>query len=445
MASTRFHLQHEETVNLKNINQKRLKVGNLLIFSCFMTYMLSMAVKGVFAAEVSYIKNLWNLTNVQIQFGNTAYFVLYGLVQILLFIFIKKVDLRIYLAITVPISAVFAILMGTCTGIVQMWAYFGLTGLFQAGIYSGCNAILIKALPTCQLSKANVIMNLGYACGTVISYGISGLCVSYDMWQIPYYILGGLFLLNSIAFIFISKYALRFCHINEIFNRKDITQPTTDSSNKQDNKKPSFITLDTKKKTAWFYVIVLLLAFIITALYYCIMSNVTLFLTDVHGLPENIGIYVSIIAPITIAIGPVMTISACEKHENFISEAIKFMAVLIVATILLVLFYKVNMIFSLLLIIIYIVIAQGVKSIALSVITYNMRDQLNSGAYCAISNAVASVAAGVMPTILGMVLDNFGWTMSFVFTLALAVVFTLTLIIINVVITNSNKKLKNQN
>ncbi len=439
MAASRFHLQHEEPVNLKNIDKKRLKVGNLLIFSCFMMYMLSMATKGVFAAEVSYVKKMWDLTNVEIQFANTAYYIIYGLIQIFIFLFIKKINFRTLLVITVPISAVCAILMGTCTEIVQMWAYFGLTGAFQAGIYSGCNAILIKALPTCQLSKANIIMNLGYAIGTVIAFGLCGLCVSFDLWQLPYYILGGLFLISTISFIFISKYALRFCHINEIFNRKlENNLATTEKVEKA--KTSSLIKLDSKKKTVWFYVIVLTLSFIITALYYSLMSNVTLFLTGVHKLPENIGIYVSIVAPVTVAIGPVMTISACEKHENFILEAIKFTAILIVATILLVLFYKVNMLLSLFIIIVYLVISQGVKSIALSVVTYNMRDQLNSGAYCALANALASFAAGFMPTAVGMILDNFGWTISFIFTLVLAVIFILALIIINLIITNANKK-----
>ena len=444
MAASRFHLQHEEPVSLRNIDKKRLKVGNLLIFSCFMMYMLSMATKGVFAAEVSYVKKMWDLTNVEIQFANTAYYVIYGLVQIFIFLFIKKINFRTLLVITVPISAVCAILMGTCTGIVQIWAYFGLTGAFQAGIYSGCNAILIKALPTCQLSKANIIMNLGYAVGTVIAFGLCGLCVSFDLWQLPYYILGGLFLISTIAFIFISKYALRFCHINEIFNRK-LEDNLATTENVEKAKTSSLIKLDSKKKTVWFYVIVLTLSFIITALYYSLMSNVTLFLTGVHNLPEDIGIYVSIVAPVTVAIGPVMTISACEKHENFILEAIKFTAILIVATILLVLFYKVNMLLSLFLIIVYLVISQGVKSIALSVVTYNMRDQLNSGAYCALSNALASFAAGFMPTAVGMILDNFGWTISFIFTLVLAVIFILALIIINVIITNANKKITNQN
>ena len=442
MASNRFHLHHEEPITLKNVNEKRLKAGNWLIFACFIMYTLSMSVKGVFSAEISYIKNLWGLTNVQIQFGNTAYFVIYGIVQVLLFVFAKKINFRTYLIVTIPISLIFAILMGTCTGITQMWAYFGLTGAFQAAVYSGCTAILIKALPTCQLSKANIIMNLGYACGTVFAYILSGICVSSGSWSLPYFIVGGLYAISIVIFIIVSKYALYFCHINEIFNRRDVEK----SNDKKDNTTTtSFITLETKKKTAWFYVIILPLIFIITSLYYCIISNVTLFLTDVHGLPENIGIYVSILAPIMVASGPIITIAACNKNNNFVLEAIKFMCIIIATTILLIFFYKVNLIFALILVIVFLVLTQGVKAITLSVVTYNMRSQLNSGAFSAISNAVASFAAGVMPTILGIFLDNFGWTISFIFTLVLAVIFILALIIINVIITNANKKITNQN
>jgi hypothetical protein len=258
------------------------------------------------------------------------------------------------------------------------------------------------------------------------------------MWRIPYFIIGGVYLISVIFFIVVSKYALRFAHINQIFNHKYQSEHASGEDNKNIEEE-SFIILNTKKKTAWFYIIVLALRFLVTALFYSIMSNITVFLTSVHKLPQDIGIYISVLAPVTIAIGPMITINECNKHPNFIAVGIKYMIIVVAITLLMVLFYKVSVILSLLLIIAYVVIVNGVKSIALSIMTVKMKTQINSGAFSAISNAIASIAAGVMPTVFGLILDNFGWTISFSTTLVLAVVILVSLIVVNGVIEKTNK------
>ena len=88
-----------------DINKKRIKVGNLLIFACFFMYMMSMAVKGIYAAEISYIQEMWNIGYAQTSLANTFYFVTYGASQVVLFFIMRKISLKKYIAFTVPFSA----------------------------------------------------------------------------------------------------------------------------------------------------------------------------------------------------------------------------------------------------------------------------------------------------------------------------------------------------
>lgn len=436
MAHFRFNLHHEEHVTLGNIEKNRLKTGKLLIFACFFMYMMSMAVKGVFAAEVAYIQKLWSIGYAKTSMANTFYFVTYGLVQVGMFILMSKINLRKYLAFTVPFSAVCAILMGTSTDIVQMWIYFGLTGALQAGIFCGCNSILTKNLPTCQLSIANRFMNLGYAMGTVIAYGLCGLCISFDLWRIPYFVLGGIFLFAVILFLFVAKYASRYNHINEMIDGQKLA---TNNNGKLDGESDPIFTLETRKKKVLFYTVDLTLTFFITALYYCIMNNVTPLLANEHGLGQNVAIYVSILAPVAISAGPMILISACNKDRDFIRQGIKYMCIVLPIPLLLAFFYKVNVILALVLTIIFVVLTNGVKSIALSVITFKMRKHINSGAYSAISNAIASLAAGITPTIIGTIIDNSGWKVAYLVTFAVALVLTLTLLLIDIRVRKADK------
>ena len=94
MAHFRFNLNaFAQDVTESNVHEKRKKIGNLLIYSCFFTYMMSMSVKGIVAAEMGFLQEMWSLTYTQTSLSNAFYFVIYGLVQIGLFIFMKKINI----------------------------------------------------------------------------------------------------------------------------------------------------------------------------------------------------------------------------------------------------------------------------------------------------------------------------------------------------------------
>lgn len=439
MAHFRFNLHlFSDHVTIGNIDKKRLKVGNLLIFACFFMYMMSMAVKGIYAAEIAFIQKLWSIGYAQTSLANTFYFVAYGLVQVVMFIFMSKINLPKYLAFTVPFSAVCAVLMGTSSDIVQMCAYFGLTGALQAGIFAGCNSILTSHLPIQLLSKGNRFMNLGYATGSVVAYGFCGLCVSFDLWRIPYFVLSSIFLVAVIFFLIVVKYAARYSHINEMIDSHLIE--CGKGSLEQENIANPIITLDTKKKKVIFYVIDLTLTFMVTALYYCIMNNVTPLLTNEHGLGQNVAIFVSILAPVTIAIGPMLTITACNKDRDFIRQGVKYMLIALPLPLLLAFFYKTHVLVALALTIVFVVITNGVKSIFISIITFKMRKQINAGAFSAISNAIASLAAGITPTIIGSIIDSNGWQIAYFVTFGLAIFLTVAIAVIDFFVRKADKK-----
>jgi len=183
------------------------------------------------------------------------------------------------------------------------------------------------------------------------------------------------------------------------------------------------------------------MAFLITSLYYCVMNYITSLLVDVHGMDKGVSVYVTIIAPIMVALGPMMTISSCEKDRNFIREAILYSLILIPVILLLAFFYELNVWFSLILSVAFVVIANGVKAIVLSVMTFKMRNMINAGAYSAISNAIASISAGVTPTVIGRIIDGSGWQAAYFTTFGIVIFIIAALVVINFVVkkTNSNK------
>lgn len=418
------------------IDALRNKAGNYLIYTCFFLYASSMAAKGIFAAEIKYLVDLWSLDYAYASMANTFYFVAYGLVQVFLFIFMSKINVKKYLVLTVPFAGLFTMLMGLATGIEHIWITFGISGALQAGIFCSCNYILTRYLPKKLLSKANVLLNSGYAVGTVVAYGITALFLGSNAWQVPYYLIGVVFLFSLVLFIIVLKKTARFENINRVRDKVNLDNSTEKTV---DNDKP-ILNLHTKKRMAIFYVVDLIMSFFITALFYAVMNYITSLMVDVYGVPQDVSVYVSIIAPIAILLGPIMAIKACDKDNNFIRQGIIFTAIMIPIPLVMAFFYDLNLIFALVLTVIYIVLANGIKAIVLSVMTFKLRLVINAGSYSAIANAVASLSAGVTPTIIGAVLDASGWQTVYFVILGLTVFVTLALVLINTIVIKDNKK-----
>ena len=440
MALFRFNLNnYEKSVTKANIDKTRYKLGNLLIFACFFLYTSSMAAKGVFVAELKYIVDLWSLEYSKASMANTIYFVGYGAVQIILLFIINKIDLNKYLAITVPFAAITTALIGISTNIYHIWVYFGLSGVFQTAIYCGCNYALTQNLPTKMLTKANKIMNIGYAVGFVFAYGMCAFCIGFNAWRVPYFVIGAIFMASLICFSIIIKKAKRFSHINEIMDKHEISKSVV-SKKAADNENDPLFVIESKKNTILFYIIDLTLVFLISSLFYGVMSYITSLLVDVHNLSQDVSIYVSILAPVTIAIGPMMVIATCDTHKDFIKQGIIFSIVLIPIIVLLSLFYNLNVFLALILSILFVIIANGVKAIVLSVMTFRMRKQINTASYSAISNAIASISAGVTPTVIGAVIDTHGWSVAYWTLFGVVVLVVASLVIIDVLIRKGYRK-----
>ncbi len=439
----KYYNNHNE-INLLNVDEKRYKYGNLLIFACFFLYTASMAAKGVFAAQMKFIVGLWNLEYATASMANTYYFVAYGLVQVGLFFFMNKFSMRKYLLWTVPVAAISTALIGVATRIEYIWIYFGISGAFQAGIYAGCNLMLTRYLPVKLLSKANTMMSLGYAVGSVAAYAFSALCISMggEAWRVPYFVFAGIFLLAIITFGIIVYAARRFARVNGILDKKLIERIKAQKQVVVDDSVP-LITIKSKGKMIIFYVVDLIMSFLITALYYCVMNYITSLLVDVHGISEDVSIYISIIAPVAIAIGPILTIRACDKHKDFVRQAILFSLILLPIPLIMAFYYDLNVIFALALSVVFVVVANGIKSIAISIMAFKLRMVINAGSYSAISNAVASVAAGVAPTVIGAIIDNAGWKAAYLTTFAVAAFVVVALIIIDIIVRKDYRKENN--
>lgn len=432
-----------ERLNISNVEKVRQSIGKAYILTCILFYVLSVAAKGVFAAEIGYIRIMWSLSQVQVELANTLYFITYGVVQIILFIFMEKINIIKFAFITVPISAVVSIAMGLATGIKGIWVLFALVGIFQAGMYCTCNYLLTRYLPKKLLPTANKLLAAGYAIGTAVSYVVSALFVGFNLWRVPYFMFGGLILICTVFLVYQTKTISRFSDINRKLDYKQLEKENVENANNKtlslQTEKPIF-SLASKQRKVIFYTTILLVSLVLNGLYYGVMSFVTRVLLEVYALPQDASIYVTTIIPIVIILGPLITINACEKHKDFIKQAIMFLIIILPFPILLALFYKTNIILYLGLIVVYLILANGIRVILNNVIAFKMKDYINVASFIAITNAFASIAASVWPLIIAFVKDNGDWGATYWVITLMVVVVLLLCIVIDLLVRRTYKK-----
>ena len=347
--------------------------------------------------------------------------------QILLFCFVSKIDVRKYAVWTASISALMVMLMGTCKSIVGMWIFFALAGLFQSGVYSSANYVLTRYLPVKYLSRANAIMNFGFAAGTVFAYCFSAICVRFDLWRLPFFVCGGIMLIS------VALYAL--CAFKAKENEDDLSKekdvPKDDAP---------LLVLETNKERSLFYLLLTVFVFMVATLYYSVMNWITSLLVDVYSVSQDISIYITTLAPILLTLGSLMTIRSCDKDKDFIMVGAKYLLLALPLPFVLTFLYNFNVIFAFAICAVFVIITNGVKTIGISVVAFKMRRSLNTAQISSITNASASLAGGIAPTIIGLVIDCKGFGMAYFVIFVVNIITVLSILGVDLLLVRSGKQ-----
>ena len=92
------------------------------------------------------------------------------------------------------------------------------------------------------------------------------------------------------------------------------------------------------------------------------------------------------------------------------------------------------------LVIVYLILASGIRVIINNVIAFKMKDYINVASFTAITNAFASIAASVWPLIIALIKDNGSWGATYFAVAIMTVVVLVASIIIDRVVNATYQK-----
>ena len=373
------------------------RLHNFLIFACAFLWIMMMGSKNVYTAELDVLQDIFNAPKADISMAMTWYFITYSSLQVVLFFFLDKINIKWYLFITIFLSGIVTVIVAFITNLWGMYWLLAFNGLLQAAVWGMCIEVLTKYLPKEKMPFANTVMNIGTAIAGIVSYGSASLFVGLDMWNVPFIFLGIILSISGVLFFL----AVHLCQKLPT-SEKEITLNET-------NSELDLLPLTSKLKKSLFFIISFLISVLIHSVFYAGMNWMPSLLTEVHAQKSSVGILISVLAPLATILGSIFAIKHCEKYKNFIAVALIYMLITTVFSALLLLLYNSNMYIAIICLILFLVITMGEITIVFSVLSLKMYKYVNSGAHSGLMNAAGGYAAGFAPTIAGAIIDGANW------------------------------------
>lgn len=403
-------------MELSNTIIKNKKTYNFLIFACTFMWVIMMGSKNIYTAEYIEIGNMFNVSKAQASLAMTFYFIAYSAVQVILFFCMGKVNIKWYMLISVVLSGIVTVIVALATELWQLWWILTINGILQAGFWGMCTAVLDRYLPIQMKATANMLMNVGIAVSGIISYGSASLFVSFKTIASPFVFFGILLSISGVIF---------FIAVNKCEKLKNSQSESKIETATVTSSIALPFTLKTSKARTVFYVASFILSVVAHFVFYGALNWVPSLLEENFALPTEIATIVSVLAPLATMIGPILAISHCEKHSNFISVGLVYSIVASVFALIMIFIFDSNIVLSLGVLILYLIVLQGLVTIIFSVISYKLSHYINAGAHSGLMNAAGGISAGIAPPIIGAVIDNAGWQINYVVILGITLLVTI--------------------
>lgn len=390
-------------------HEKNKKFYINFMLAAYVLYTVSIAIKLVYSAQLVEIGPYFNVDKTQLSIGLTIYYVIYSVVQLLVSPFIKNLDIKKFIGLTVVLSGVSFSLMMIVTSLWQIWLILALNGVLQVGIWGGCMCLFGKYFPDYLLKTVSNVMSTGMAVGTFLAYGFAAFFVAVLSWKYTFLFFGLLTIATVVYFWFSVKSM-----------EKNVKKIVFESKNEKTE-----VELKSNDKGLLAIKIILyvgLCSLFVTIVYYALTNWVPNLLKEVHGVPSSYSILITLLLPVGIFFGPFVGNYMCQKNDNYFASMIPLLLGATVVTILSIFLYKSNLLIAIVLCISILFLIRAAMTILLTYMPLKLRNVVDAGKSSIILNALACLSAAVVPFVTAIIMDTYGWTAFFTFVATTGVV-----------------------
>ena len=384
------------------------------MFAAYFLYMISVAVKMCYTAEMVSMMGDFGVAKAEISKGLTVYYFIYAVGQFLASFIIKRVNMKRLMSFSILLSAVSFLLVPFADKLYYMWIILGVNGLCHAGIYGGCMHLFARHLPDRLSSSASKLVSTGVTVGTALAYGVSAFFVAVSSWRHTFLFFSLISILSVVLFAYYEKKV----------------EGLGEANVKTEEVGTIVVSEEKRKKVKTIIAFLLCSSILLSIIYYGISFWVPNLMKEVHQMPDAYSILITILVPLLAMPGPIVSVSLCKKRKNYFAICAIFAFLSLGITSILLFAYRTNIVVALLLSSLSLFSIRGTLNLVSPYIPLLLKKEYDTGKLSCLTNSVLAVGAGVIPSLAGKIIDSYGWESYYMtFILVTVVCFTVFLFV----------------
>lgn len=390
--------------------KKRISRSAWLIVLCWLVYTCSYLGKLGYNANITQIEADYRITHAQSGLVSTFFFVAYGVGQVVNGLLCKKYPLRFAVLGGLLLSGAMNLAVGFASSFAFVKYLWLINGAALSVLWPSLVRLLSETLAPKERGKAVLVMGTTVATGTLFVYGFSALFVALGAYKTMFIVAG--VLLPSIAIIWFFAYP-------RLTGRKESREERTVQP------------LSTERKAGmpglWIPICIFAGFAVINNLVKDGLTTwVPSILKDTYNLPDYLSILLTLFLPICAVFGSSLVVLLRKKIHSFVllCAFLFFTSACSIGTVIAFLSTDLFVITLCAFALVSCLMA-GVNNAVTSMIPMYWKDKVNSGMLAGVLNGFCYAGSALSSFGLGLVADEWGWTVTFwlLFSLcALAVV-----------------------
>lgn len=404
--------------------EKRIIFG--LILSCWLVYTLSISMKMAYSSSISEIIDDYGISNTYASLPLTMYYIFYTIIQVMLTLFITKINLKRYLLITFTVSGLSFVSIYFYSPIWYISLILAVNGITLGAAWCSAVLIFVKYLSQKTLNRACLFMSAGFAVGGALSFGVSALSIYLGNWRISFLAFGVMFLI-SLGY---EMYSL---------NRAEKAQLKPKDEQIVLKKQTYRIK---KLKAKYLLILSIIAMFFVSFLYYGFNNWMPKILKDIFGLSNANSTLITASFPIIVYLGAILSVVFCNLLKDDFSVSLIFSIIVAIMSFILSYYYNLNIMLTIALIFMLGILLRLLINLFGVLTPLHILEYINSGKSSAIITSSASGAAAVSPAIISIILDLNGgeWGKGFLILFVFALVTVVICLIFFILYSMANRK-----